>query len=30
VVNGLENFPEAFQKLFSGQNNGKLVLKVAQ
>jgi NADPH-dependent curcumin reductase CurA len=30
VVDGLENFPEAFQKLFSGQNNGKLVLKVAQ
>jgi len=30
VVDGLENFPEAFQRLFSGQNNGKLVLKVAQ
>jgi len=29
VVDGLENFPEAFQKLFSGQNNGKLVLKIA-
>jgi NADPH-dependent curcumin reductase CurA len=29
VVDGLENFPEAFQKLFTGQNNGKLVLKIA-
>jgi len=26
---GLENFPETFAKLFSGDNNGKLVLKVA-
>ena len=29
VVEGLENFPDAFQKLFTGQNNGKLVLKIA-
>ncbi|MES2297792.1 MAG: NADP-dependent oxidoreductase [Pseudomonadota bacterium] len=29
VVEGLETFPETFAKLFSGQNNGKLVLKVA-
>ena len=25
---GLENFPETFAKLFSGANNGKLILKV--
>ncbi|MYM26724.1 zinc-binding dehydrogenase [Duganella sp. CY15W] len=30
VVTGLETFPETFQKLFDGSNNGKLVLKVAQ
>ncbi|MBK8071748.1 MAG: NADP-dependent oxidoreductase [Ramlibacter sp.] len=29
VVEGLENFPEALLKLFSGANFGKLVLKVA-
>ncbi|HYD58798.1 MAG TPA: NADP-dependent oxidoreductase [Noviherbaspirillum sp.] len=29
VVDGLHTFPETFQKLFSGENNGKLVLKVA-
>ncbi len=28
VVEGLETFPQTFSKLFSGQNNGKLVLKV--
>jgi NADPH-dependent curcumin reductase CurA len=30
IVEGLDTFPETFQKLFSGENNGKLVLKVAQ
>ena len=29
VVEGLESFPEALQKLFRGENVGKLVLKVA-
>ncbi|MES2259143.1 MAG: NADP-dependent oxidoreductase [Pseudomonadota bacterium] len=29
VVQGLETFPETFQKLFSGENHGKLVLQVA-
>jgi NADPH-dependent curcumin reductase CurA len=29
IVNGIENFPEALLKLFSGANFGKLVLKVA-
>jgi len=29
VVDGLHTFPQTFQKLFSGENNGKLVLKVA-
>jgi NADPH-dependent curcumin reductase len=29
VVDGLENFPETLLKLFSGENFGKLVLKVA-
>lgn len=28
VVEGLESFPETFNKLFSGDNNGKLILKV--
>jgi len=28
IVEGLQNFPEAFNKLFDGSNNGKLVLKV--
>jgi NADPH-dependent curcumin reductase len=30
IVDGLETFPETFQKLFTGENNGKLVLKVAE
>ena len=30
VLVGLENFPEALLKLFSGENFGKLVLQVAQ
>lgn len=30
VVAGLDNFPEALLKLFSGENFGKLVLQVAQ
>jgi NADPH-dependent curcumin reductase len=29
IVEGLETFPDTFLKLFSGENNGKLVLKVA-
>jgi NADPH-dependent curcumin reductase CurA len=29
IVDGLDNFPEALLKLFSGENFGKLVLKVA-
>ncbi len=29
VVEGLQNFPEALLKLFSGENFGKLILKVA-
>jgi NADPH-dependent curcumin reductase CurA len=29
IVDGLEAFPEMFEKLFTGENNGKLVLKVA-
>jgi len=29
INEGLENFPDTFAKLFSGENNGKLVLKVA-
>jgi NADPH-dependent curcumin reductase CurA len=29
VVEGFESFPEALQKLFAGENVGKLVLKVA-
>ncbi|CAN7169137.1 NADP-dependent oxidoreductase [Pseudoduganella sp. LjRoot289] len=29
VVAGLDTFPETFQKLFTGANNGKLVLQVA-
>ncbi|MNP00521.1 putative NADP-dependent oxidoreductase YfmJ [compost metagenome] len=28
VVEGLQNFPETLLKLFSGENFGKLVLKV--
>lgn len=30
VVDGLSTFPETFQKLFTGENNGKLVIKVAE
>jgi NADPH-dependent curcumin reductase CurA len=29
IVDGLENAPAAFRKLFSGQNTGKLIIKVA-
>ena len=29
VVEGLETFPDALQKLFRGENFGKLVIKVA-
>ena len=29
VVEGLDNFPQAFEMLFTGANNGKLVLKLA-
>jgi NADPH-dependent curcumin reductase CurA len=28
IVDGLETFPETFQMLFSGENQGKLILKV--
>ncbi len=30
IVDGLEQFPRAFNMLFSGENNGKLVLQVAK
>jgi NADPH-dependent curcumin reductase CurA len=30
VVEGLENAPAAFRTLFSGQNTGKLIVKVAE
>jgi len=30
MVDGLQNFPEALVKLFSGENFGKLILKVAE
>jgi hypothetical protein len=30
IVEGLENFPETFVKLFRGENFGKLVIKVAE
>lgn len=30
VVTGIENFPDTLNKLFSGENFGKLVLKVAE
>ena len=30
IVAGLETFPDTFQKLFTGENNGKLVIKVAE
>lgn len=29
IVDGLETFPETFQKLFTGEHNGKLLLKIA-
>jgi hypothetical protein len=29
IVQGLENFPKAFDMLFTGANQGKLVLQVA-
>jgi NADPH-dependent curcumin reductase CurA len=29
IVEGFEKFPEAFQKLFKGENTGKLMIKVA-
>lgn len=29
VIDGLQNFPEALLKLFTGENFGKLVLRVA-
>jgi NADPH-dependent curcumin reductase CurA len=29
IVDGLENAPAAFRRLFSGQNTGKLIIKVA-
>jgi NADPH-dependent curcumin reductase CurA len=30
IVDGLENAPAAFRKLFSGQNTGKLIVRVAE
>ena len=30
IVHGIETFPEALQKLFKGENFGKLVLQVAE
>ena len=30
IVDGLETFPESLLKLFTGENFGKLVLRVAQ
>jgi NADPH-dependent curcumin reductase CurA len=30
IVEGLENFPSALTKLYTGENHGKLVLKVAE
>ena len=30
IVEGLENFPETFARLFRGENFGKLVIKVAE
>jgi NADPH-dependent curcumin reductase CurA len=29
IVDGLENAPEAFLRLFDGQNFGKLIVKVS-
>jgi NADPH-dependent curcumin reductase CurA len=28
LIHGIEYFPDAFEMLFSGQNHGKLLLKV--
>jgi hypothetical protein len=30
IVEGLETFPETLQKLFRGENFGKLVIKVSE
>jgi hypothetical protein len=30
MVDGLQNFPQALVKLFTGENFGKLILKVAE
>jgi NADPH-dependent curcumin reductase CurA len=30
IVEGLETFPDTLQKLFRGENFGKLVIKVAE
>jgi NADPH-dependent curcumin reductase len=30
IVDGLENMPAAFRKLFSGANTGKLIMKIAE
>lgn len=30
IIKGIETFPDAFLKLFKGENNGKLILKVAE
>ena len=30
IVKGLDNFPEALLRLFSGKNFGKLIVRVAQ
>jgi NADPH-dependent curcumin reductase CurA len=29
IVEGLQNFPEALLKLFSGENSGKLMIRLA-
>jgi len=28
IIEGIENFPDAFDMIFKGRNNGKLLLKV--
>ena len=30
IIEGLEAFPEALLKLFSGENEGRLILKIAE
>jgi NADPH-dependent curcumin reductase CurA len=30
IVDGLENAPAAFRRLFTGENTGKLIVKVAE